>query len=68
MRVPPPVPSAWSLTVGAGAGGGATRYLVIDLAFVVQGEDEEELPEHILGTVRLSRIDLSQAKQLPDHS
>ena len=35
------------------------RYIVIDLAFVIQGNDEEELPEHILGSCRLSRIDLA---------
>ena len=38
--------------------------LVIDLAFVLQGESEEELQEHVLGTVRLSRPDTSQAAEL----
>ena len=40
------------------------RYIVIDLAFVLQGNEEEELPEHILGSARLSRIDLDRAQQL----
>lgn len=43
------------------------RYLVIDLAFVIQGNDPEELPEHVLGTARLSRINLSTAAELPPH-
>ena len=37
---------------------------MIDLAFVLQGNEEEELPEHILGSARLSRIDLDRAQQL----
>lgn len=37
------------------------KYLVIDLGFVLQGESETELPERCLGTVRLSRPDLSKA-------
>ena len=39
---------------------GVTTSLVIDLAFVIQGNTPEELPEQIFGTVRLSRIALSQ--------
>ena len=40
---------------------------MIDLAFVIQGNDPEELPEHVLGTARLSRINLSTAAELPPH-
>jgi len=36
-----------------------TTSLVIDLAFVCQGNTPEELPEQIIGTVRLSRIALN---------
>jgi len=38
---------------------GVTASLVIDLAWVIQGNTIEELPEQILGTIRLSRIVLS---------
>lgn len=40
------------------------RYLVIDLAFVLQGNEEEELPEHILGTLRINRVDLAAAPMM----
>jgi len=33
--------------------------LVIDLAFILQGNSEEELPERILGLVRFSRVNMS---------
>jgi hypothetical protein len=36
------------------------RYLVIDLAFVIEGREDGELPEVCLGTVRLSRMDVSK--------
>eukprot|EP00306_Pavlova_sp_CCMP459_P004755 CAMPEP_0185157362 /NCGR_PEP_ID=MMETSP1139-20130426/1718_1 /TAXON_ID=298111 /ORGANISM="Pavlova sp., Strain CCMP459" /LENGTH=860 /DNA_ID=CAMNT_0027722439 /DNA_START=1 /DNA_END=2583 /DNA_ORIENTATION=- len=32
--------------------------LVIDLAFILQGNTEEELPERVLGVVRFSRVDM----------
>lgn len=32
---------------------------VIDLAFMMQGEEEDELPERLIGTVRLIRLDLA---------
>ena len=38
---------------------GVTTSLVIDLAFVIQGNTPEELPEQVFGTVRLSRIALN---------
>jgi len=38
---------------------GVTPSLVIDLAWVIQGNTPEELPEQILGTIRLARIVLS---------
>jgi len=42
----------WSLVCGV------TANLVIDLGFVCQGNTPEELPEQLIGTVRLSRISL----------
>jgi hypothetical protein len=33
---------------------------VIDLAFVIEGRGDGELPEVCLGTVRLSRMDVSK--------
>jgi hypothetical protein len=42
------------------------KALCIDLGFVIQGEEDEELPEHILGCVRLSRLDLSLPGEIQD--
>ncbi|KAL2652955.1 hypothetical protein R1flu_021083 [Riccia fluitans] len=39
--------------------------IVVDMAFLIRGETEEELPEQILGVVRLSRIDMSKSKFFP---
>ena len=38
----------------------AAEQLVIDMAFVIEGKKEDELPEHILGAVRLHKISLKQ--------
>ena len=38
--------------------------LVIDLAFVIEGQDEVELPERLLGGVRLHRINLKEERLL----
>ncbi|EOY18665.1 Pleckstrin (PH) and lipid-binding START domains-containing protein [Theobroma cacao] len=40
---------------------GYLNNLVIELAFVIQGNTQEELPETLLGTCRLNRLDLSKA-------
>lgn len=37
---------------------GAAKNVVIDLAFTIEGREESELPETLLGAVRLSRMDL----------
>ena len=39
---------------------GYTTSLVIDLGFVIEGTETEELPECVLGCVRLCRLDLSK--------
>nr|CCA14401.1 conserved hypothetical protein [Albugo laibachii Nc14] len=38
-----------------------TASLVIDVAFVLQGETEEELPERVIGCCRLNCIDIDRA-------
>ncbi|KAK2634011.1 hypothetical protein Ddye_028803 [Dipteronia dyeriana] len=38
--------------------------LVIEMAFVVQGNTEEELPESLLGTCRLNNLDVSKSVQV----
>ncbi|GAB9468553.1 Phosphoinositol transporter [Globisporangium polare] len=42
---------------------GYSRDLIIDLAFVIEGQTSLELPERVLGTVRLDCIDLRHAVQ-----
>jgi len=43
---------------------GPLKTLVIDLAFLFESKKPEYLPERLLGTIRLSRIDLSKAHHL----
>lgn len=38
----------------------SARYLVIDLAFTIEPREEDCLPEVLLGTMRLSRIDVAK--------
>ncbi|KAF9674883.1 hypothetical protein SADUNF_Sadunf10G0173500 [Salix dunnii] len=40
---------------------GYLNNLVIEMAFVIQGNNEEELPEILLGTCRLNHLDVSKA-------
>lgn len=40
---------------------GATRCLTVDLAVLLEGKRDEELPESLLGTVRLDHVDLDSA-------
>lgn len=37
---------------------GYCKTLVIDLAFIIQGNTEDELPERVVGVVRFSRVDM----------
>jgi hypothetical protein len=37
---------------------GYCKTLVIDLAFILQGNSEDELPERVLGVIRFSRVDI----------
>ena len=43
---------------------GATRSLVIDLGLTLEGHHDWELPEELLGAVRVSRLDLGAAARL----
>lgn len=43
---------------------GATKSLVIDLGFVLEGQRPEELPEALLGAFRLNHMDCTQAKRI----
>ncbi|KAL7085915.1 hypothetical protein ACP275_14G306900 [Erythranthe tilingii] len=38
--------------------------LTVDLAFVIEGQTESELPERILGAVRFSELDAASARQV----
>ncbi|KAL3500075.1 hypothetical protein ACH5RR_039168 [Cinchona calisaya] len=40
---------------------GVITTLVVDMAFLVQGITPEELPERLIGAVRVSHIELSSA-------
>lgn len=43
---------------------GYTKKLVIDMGFLIQAQLPDELPERLLGSVRLKHLDLSLAKKL----
>jgi hypothetical protein len=43
---------------------GATKSLVIDLGFVLEGQHSEELPEALLGAFRLNHLDCTTAKKI----
>jgi hypothetical protein len=43
---------------------GATKSLVIDLGFVLEGQHPEELPEALLGAFRLNYLDCTTAKKI----
>ncbi|XP_073227013.1 protein ENHANCED DISEASE RESISTANCE 2 isoform X2 [Cicer arietinum] len=45
---------------------GYVTSLVVDLAILIEATDEAELPEYILGTVRLNRLKLESAIPLED--
>lgn len=45
---------------------GYTKQLSVDLAFVLEGKRKEELPEKLIGCVRISNIDLSRAERIED--
>ncbi|KAK9808352.1 hypothetical protein WJX73_005387 [Symbiochloris irregularis] len=46
---------------------GTTTSLVVDMAFLLQGNAPAELPEHLLGSVRFSHLDLRTATPMDVH-
>jgi len=38
---------------------GAAKRVVVDVGIVLQGESEEELPEVLLGVIRMRNVDFS---------
>ena len=45
---------------------GYVKNLVLDLCFVIQGNSTGELPEHVLGGVRLSHVDMDILANIDD--
>ncbi|CAM9411107.1 unnamed protein product [Phaeothamnion confervicola] len=63
-----PVPKKGSSSVAASVTRlsiGYAKTLVVDLAWTLQGNTEDELPEVVLGGVRCNHIDMSTACRLP---
>ena len=44
---------------------GVTKSLVVDLAFMLEAQGEEELPENVLGAVRLQNVSLDNPLRVP---
>lgn len=44
------------------------RYLVIDLCFTIEPREDETLPEAVLGSIRLSRVDVNRPPMLEAES
>lgn len=57
----------FSYTARLGLGGVRERIkdVVFDFGFVIEGHSDFELPENMLGAVRISKLDLSLAKPFP---
>ena len=47
---------------------GATKSVVVDMGIVLEGHAGDELPEALLGTVRLSRVDMATGRWLDTKS
>lgn len=44
---------------------GVTKSLVVDLAFLFEAQGEDELPENVLGAVRLQHVSLDHPLRVP---
>uniref|UniRef100_K3W586 START domain-containing protein n=1 Tax=Globisporangium ultimum (strain ATCC 200006 / CBS 805.95 / DAOM BR144) TaxID=431595 RepID=K3W586_GLOUD len=44
---------------------GVTKSLVVDMAFLLESQSEEELPENLLGAVRLQNVSLDKPTRVP---
>lgn len=47
---------------------GVTKALVVDMAFLIEAQSEEELPETILGAVRMQHVSLDNPRRVPRSS
>jgi hypothetical protein len=47
---------------------GTCRGLVVDLSFLLQGEDKTELPESLLGGIRMIKVDLDKTTFLGENN
>ena len=45
---------------------GASKSVVVEIAVLIEGDKEEELPEQVLGSVRATRLDWTMAESLRD--
>jgi len=43
---------------------GASNTVILDLAFLIEAQEEDELPERILGVIRVSKLNLSEVRHL----
>ena len=43
---------------------GVTKSLVVDMAFLIESQTDEELPESILGVARFCRCDLKKFRRI----
>lgn len=44
---------------------GYARYIVVDMAYLIQGNSEEELPEQLIGALRVAHLDINKATEPP---
>ena len=44
---------------------GYARYIVVDMAYLIQGNSEEELPEQLIGALRVAHLDINKATAPP---
>jgi hypothetical protein len=44
---------------------GYARYIVVDMAYLIQGNTEEELPEQLIGALRVAHLDINKATAPP---
>ena len=54
-------------TIGLALVKGAATSLTIDLSFTLQGETPDELPESLIGGVRILRCNLDALMEVDDH-
>lgn len=47
---------------------GVTKSLIVDIAFLIESQSEDELPETILGTIRLDHVSLDNPIHVPTRS